>query len=75
MKKDHMMVLATRLYNDDVYDDYEIIYLCSATVHCFAFIDWNDPALSVSLHIQHGRQEASWVIGSLRSRAIYRRPC
>lgn len=27
MKEDHMMMLATRLYNDDGYDGYEIIYL------------------------------------------------
>ena len=27
MKEDHMMMLATRLYNDDAYDGYEIIYL------------------------------------------------
>jgi hypothetical protein len=72
MKKDHTMDLATRLYNDDVYDGYEIIYLYSATAHWVAFIDLNDRALAVSLHVQHSPQGGilgDWLASPLSAHA------
>jgi len=57
MKEDHMMMLATRLYNDDAYEAYETISL--ALLHCIAslplaqvIIDYALPIIR-PIHVLH----------------------